>query len=142
MDTWTFLTFACMLAFALTFPSCQRAYTEHQDRLRVDAWLFKQCQDVEFAIRMRQYTDSCEHVRAMFEQSPWLVAAQKCVPVIMPTSSVAWFFTLACTFLLTPSFLLPLYRARQDAFETSRIMRNCSPFHSTIKARSGSACLL
>ena len=131
MDWPTLATFVLMLAFMLTFPSCQKAYVEHQGRLRADAWLFKQCQDYDFAQRMRQYTDSCEHVAALFEQSPWLAAAQKC----LPSPSMLSTFALTLAVMLVPSVVIPFYRARQDMLETQRIMRGCSPFHTPIKGQ-------
>jgi len=113
-------------------PSCQKAYNEHSNRLAADAWLFKQCQDADFAIRMRLYTDSCEHVTALFLLPSWRAAAQTCLPPVPPT----WVLFIV---LLLPSFLLPLWRARQDAVEQRRMLKACSPFCQRVdfKRRGG-----
>ena len=105
----------------LWLPSCHKAYSEHSNRLVTDAWLFKQCQDADFATRMRSYTDSCEHVNALFLQPSWRVAAQTCLPPAPPT----WLLFMV---LLMPSVLLPIWRARQDDAEQRRMLKACSPF--------------
>ena len=73
---------------------------------------------------MRLYNDSCDQVNALYAQSAWWVAARQCIPPV-------WVWTTFLV-LLTPSALLPLYRARQDMLETHRIMRNCSPFRAKV----------
>ena len=113
------------IALMIWLPSCQKAYNEHNQRLTVDAWLFKQCQDADFAVRMRTYTDSCEHVNALFSQPPWRVAAQTCLPAPPPTWTL---FCVLLAALLMPSVLLPIWRSRQDAAEQRRMMKACSPF--------------
>ena len=132
MDSTTMLTFLGMLCLMITFPTYQKAYTEHQQRLHVDAWLYAQCQDPNFATRMRAYTDSCEHVHTIYSQSSWWIALQH----TYASYSSGWFMPMLVAMCAgLPTLLLPLYRARQDLWETQRILRECSPFRP-IKASS------
>ena len=102
-------------------PVFQKAYYEHQGQLHNDAWLFNQCQNHEFASRMRQYDLKCEHINLLFQQTPWLVALHACFPRFD-----ASLLALPCLLLL-PSLLLPLYRAQRDRLEQQRVLHACSP---------------
>ena len=138
MDPWTIATFMLMLwLIMMKFPIYQRAYHDHQEYLDNTEWLFKQCQDPAYVVHMRP--DSCQHVIDAFQQAPWLVATRACLPRSWPEVPWPVWLALLLFFLLGPTVLLPMYKARQDAREHKRLLRACSPellpfHHQAIKS--------
>jgi hypothetical protein len=53
-------------------------------------------------------------------------------PVAAGDAPTLWLFALFVAFL-TPSLLLPIYRARQDSLEQRRLLSACSPYYCHTK---------
>ena len=148
VDVTTLVIFVALLWTTLKWPIAQTAYEEHQQRLSSDAWVHDQCQDPTFGARSMQHKELCEHTQALFEQSPWWVAMRTCIPTLLlrinnnnnnrnaavVITPFQWFVILVLM-VLTPSVLLPLYRAHQDKHEQYRLFQACSPLIPMQKRR-------
>ena len=104
----------------------RKAYAEQLQQLHNDEWLRTQCEDAVFAARMRRY-GICEQLApAWWPRQPVLLLAlmETCVPA-SPTTALA--VVAGLILAITPSVLLPMYRAHRDHVDKMNMIRACSP---------------
>ena len=106
-------------------PVFHRAYTEHQQRLDVEAWLRDQCADPEFSLNMRRHTTACDDARAAFARPAWLVGLHACLQ--LPPLSWEAVALAGLLMLLGPTVVLPALHARHERLEHYRVLADCSP---------------
>ena len=117
------------------------AYIQFLQKIEGEAWLFDKCQEDHFFKNMQYHTDVCEQVVSNRSISPVLHALNTslqhmkscgftdCVTLLgsIYAGGVPVVVCLACLYIVTPSFILPLLQRMHEGYAQRRFLQRCSP---------------
>lgn len=90
-------------------------------RQRDGAWLYEQCLQPEFAIKLSQHSDACQQIKTLFQKTPLQIALNKQFQNFVLYESFVQTFCLSIILLMIFFILIPPYLSIIERRERERL---------------------
>ncbi len=116
-------------------------------RQRDGVWLYEQCLQPDFAIKLSQHSDACQQIKALFQKTPLQTALDKQFQNFVLYESVVQTFSLVIIlvmifFISIPPYLSIIERRERERLSFAALRSSHTPVASVMNKASSSGVMV